>query len=434
MGDRSDRGAGSVEYLGVIVVAVLLVVAVLTAVSRADLGQTIACELRSIGSQSGTCGGPEVPTTYGGDQAQAPDQPGADSDTVKAAQGKLREALDGGFWGVRGGELDDAKKVIEGLNGAEIDAVVADMTDDELEAWVGQLEDGWVLGGWDREQRRLLWETFASKGSRSTLDRLATFTDELQPAFDEVGGDDARDEPQSPANAGKYAELDHDLVVDGLSPLDVAQGSIGDCWLVASMMAVVQADPAIIEKAITANANGSYTVQLYDDGKRVAVTVTPDMVLMDDGGPAFVSNGVEGDRYELWPLVLEKAVALHFGDFADIEGGTASVGLELLTGLPSTDSEPGEVSMKELAATLDGGGAIGLSSLSDTGKNPLYDAKAGASQLFAGHAYYVSDVDEKAGTVTVVNPWGIADNPPITLTVDQFEDSFRAVQTNEVSR
>jgi len=46
----------------------------------------------------------------------------------------------------------------------------------------------------------------------------------------------------------------------------------------------------------------------------------------------------------------------------------------------------------------------------------------------------VSAVNENDGTVTVVNPWGIVDYPPITLTAQEFEDTFRAVRTDEVNR
>ena len=57
-----------------------------------------------------------------------------------------------------------------------------------------------------------------------------------------------------------------------------------------SMMAVAQADPSVIRDAITLNANGTYTVRLYADGDAVDVTVTPEMVLMPDGSPAFAAN------------------------------------------------------------------------------------------------------------------------------------------------
>ncbi|MBO3088451.1 C2 family cysteine protease [Cellulomonas dongxiuzhuiae] len=482
--ETSDRGAGSVEYLGVVIVVVIIVAGVIAAARVSDVGTTLAervtCAVRSIGTQAGDCGGEDTPTYYGGDDtapppvaegedgaATGPDRaeepaapttadtgatgggpdfvnaddtrPAADQERVDEALDDVRDALDGGFWGVRSGDLADAREAVEQLNGREIDALVAAMSDDELEHWVDQMEDGWAFSGWSRDERRELWELMAGQASKETLDRLAGFTDELQPSFSTVGGDDAQAEPDSPANAGVYGEVPHDLFVQGVDPNDVDQGSIGNCWWMASLGAVAQADPGVIEGAITSNANGSYTVRLYDDGSPVHVTVTPEMVLVD-GAPALARSPqylLGDDRttgYELWPLVMEKALALHYGDYEKTEGGTADVGLEILTGVPSTNHDPGGLSIDELAGIIEDGGAIGLSAMAKGEGTGLstYQAQAGTDMLHRGHAYYVSAVDTKKGTVTVVNPWGTASYPPITMTIEDFDASFRQVRVNEV--
>jgi hypothetical protein len=346
--------------------------------------------------------------------------------------------LDGGFFGVRGGDLDDAQDALEGLNGREIDALIASMSDDELRHWINELEDGWVGGGWDRERRRELWELIVGKASKATLDRLARFTDEIQPSFDDVGGDGARDDPESVANTAEYDEVNHQLVVGGISPSDIAQGAIGDCWYMASLMAVAQADPSLLRQAITRNPNGTYTVRLYDDGRPVDVTVTPEMVLRDDS-PAFsyqhtqeLADGSQG--YEIWPLVMEKALALHWGDYAAIEGDSPGLGLEVVTGRPSDSSDLDDApSVSELDALLDGGGAVTLASFGDGDDLPDTYGNASDGGLVTGHAYYVQSVDSEAGTVTVVNPWGSAYDP-ITLSYAGFQDSFSTIYTNEVRR
>ncbi|MGY4643447.1 C2 family cysteine protease [Cellulomonas sp. URHB0016] len=237
--------------------------------------------------------------------------------------------------------------------------------------------------------------------------------------------------PTSPANTGKYGEVEHSLFVGSVSPTDVSQGQIGDCWYMASMMAVAQADPDLIRQAITQNANGSYTVRLYPDGKAVNVTVTPDMVLMSNGDPAFASNDGRVSPYELWPMVLEKALAVQYGDYDEIEGGYTEVGMTLLTGVPSEHHDTDDLSIGDLAGVLADGGAIGLSSLPND-DNPYYKDDKGVDQLHSHHAYYVQSVDVKNGTVTVVNPWGIASYPPITMDYDDYVDAFRAVDTNAV--
>ncbi|MCL2424416.1 MAG: C2 family cysteine protease, partial [Micrococcales bacterium] len=319
---KRDAGAASVEYVGIIIAVAALVVAlvaVMTGVVAPDLVAKLRCTVESLGSQApGSCGGDVDPVTYeagdgspsGGYQNAAPPGP-VNQQTVSTALDDVRSALDGGFLGVRQGELSDAFETLKGLTPAELDAVIAQMSDAELANWVSQMEDGWFFGGWSASQRREFWEYLASTASKETLDRFAQLTSELQPRFDKVGGDSAQDDPNSVANTAAYGEVPHELFIDGADPRDVKQGAIGDCWWIASIMAVAQADPSIIESAITANANGSYTVRLYDNGQPVYVTVTPDMVLQPDGTPAFVGNGTSGGTYELWPMVLEKAMALH---------------------------------------------------------------------------------------------------------------------------
>ncbi|MGW6129443.1 C2 family cysteine protease [Cellulomonas sp. NPDC055163] len=448
------------------VIAALLVTAAVAAVLGSGYGQALACELRSLGTQAGTCGGTDVPTRYGDDGVSAlrPDGSGGgaapvsgddgrfanatggpeavDDGKVSDARDSIRDALDGGFLGVRGGDLDQARDAVAGLNGAELDSLVAGMSDEELEQWVDELDDGWFQGGWDREQRRELWELLATRGSRATLDRLAGFTDELQPRFDEVGGDGARDKPESVANSGRYGEIDGQLVVGGVDPEDIAQGQIGDCWYMASLMAVAQADPGMIERAITQNPNGTFTVRLYDDGRPVDVTVTPEMVLSAAGDPAFtfapkqtLADG-RTKGYELWPLVMEKALALHWGDYATIEGDSPGLGLEVVTGRESSASslEDDDRSLGDLASVLGDGGAITLASFpEDRDENPpIYDRSAAEGGVPSNHAYYVRSVDPEAGTVTIVNPWG-SSYPPITLSYSDFRTTFSHIYVNEVS-
>lgn len=354
----------------------------------------------------------------------------------------IRNSLDGGWNGVRSGELSDISGELEGLTGPELDAVIAGMTDDELRHWIDELDDGWVGSGWSRERRQELWSMLAAKASRETLDRLAAFTDEVQPDFSNVGGDDARDDPNSPINQGEYTDVPHDLFVaqDGQSPVDptdLEQGYIGDCWLIASIGAIANSRPDLIESMITENANGTYTVTLYDDGRPVQVTVTPDIPTVD-GDPIFVDNPSPGDAgvYELWPQILEKAAAQHYGDYTDIEGDWPSKALGLLTGTPVSTHDHGSwlpwdgdnvPSAANLSGVLDANGAILVSTYHDD-HTALYED----GTLVQGHAYYVQSIDESAGTVTVVNPWGLSHHPPITMSYADFAESFSRFDVSDL--
>ncbi len=431
------------EYVGVIVVVAVLLVAVVAAATTTEIGQSltakITCAVRSLGTQAGNCGGSEGPVTYARDGQYANAENGRmplDRAAVDAAVERFADTiLDGGWNGVRQPELEAAEEAISGLNGAEIDAFFAELSDEDLTEWFDQMDDGVFFGGWSYDRRRQFWENVTSRASKSTLDRLAELTDEIQPAYDEVGGDEARAEPQSPANSGVYGEIPHELIIDGIEPTDVAQGQIGDCWWVASMMAVAQADPGVIEDAINENANGSYTVRLYDNGQPVYVTVTPDMVLQPDGTPAFVNNNFAGESYELWPMVMEKAMALHWGDYADIEADSPGTGVSTITGQPShTALARFSPSMDDMESLLADGGAVLLGTFPPpTPDSWLPDTygEAEDGKLVEGHAYYVQSVDVAADTITVINPWG-SDYPPVVLTHAQFDESFGTFFTNEV--
>jgi hypothetical protein len=277
--------------------------------------------------------------------------------------------------------------------------------------------------------------------------RLAGLTDEVQPDFASVGGDDARDDPASPVHDAAWTEVPHELFAEDpddpdepvVDPTDLNQGMIGDCWLIASLGAVAQANPDLVERNVRANPNGTYTVTLYDDGEAVEVTVTPDLPAVD-GDPLFVDNPGSSDAgedtYELWPHLVEKAAAQYYGDYTDLEGDWPSKALELLSGRDTSTYEsdwfgwddPDPPSAGDLADLMDSGGAV-LVSTAHENRTSLYDD----GTLVQGHAYYVQSVDEEAGTVTIVNPWGLESHPPITMDHDDFEESFIRYDTVDLT-
>ena len=294
-----------------------------------------------------------------------------------------------------------------------------------------------MFSGWSRERRREFLEAIADRASPATLARLARFTDELQPTFDDVGGDDAANSPDSPVADAYYGTVPHELFIAGgddggqaIHPNDVDQGAIGDCWLMTGLIATAQEHPELIEDMIRANPNGTYTVTFRDGDDPVEVTVTPDIPLGDDGRPIFAEHpaagtDMAGADHELWPMIIEKAYARYAGDYDEIEGGHAEDALEDITGVPSERHEMDDLSLDELAEVRENGGAIVLSSLGDDDATERYEN----GELVPNHAYYVTDVDPDAGTVTIRNPWGYQYDP-ITLSYDDFQENFDRVGTN----
>jgi hypothetical protein len=374
---RTQRGQTSAEYLGIL--AFVAALAVLIIGFGPSIGSAVVDGIQNALCRvvGGDCGSsPEAELAEGGTNTGDQEPPPVDPALVEDAAGELRDELDGGFFGTRSGNLSAIEEILSGLSGPELDAVLAELSDDELDQLFDELDDGFFGSGWDEERRRSFLNMIASKASPETIARLNEFTDELQPAFDEVGGDDAADDPNNPVADAEYGDVPHQLFLPGeddgvaVHPNDVDQGYIGDCWIMAAMTSVAQEHPEIIENMIQRNPNGTYTVTFQEDGEPVEITVTPDVPLNEDGEPIFAEfpyAGVDraGDDYELWPAIIEKAYARYSGNYRDIEGGHAEDALEAMTGVTSESFDMDELSIEELADIHEGGGAITMSSLDD---------------------------------------------------------------------
>ena len=124
---------------------------------------------------------------------------------------------------------------------------------------------------------------------------------------------------------------------DGVSYKDVEQGSVGDCWWMASMQAVALAGK--IESNFLnrgASEAGVYAVKLYPLGVPVHITV-------DDQLPYYYSSSRGryypvyaryGENDKTWSMVMESAFAKLHGNYSRIEGGISSYGVSYLNGSP----------------------------------------------------------------------------------------------------
>ena len=123
-----------------------------------------------------------------------------------------------------------------------------------------------------------------------------------------VGGDTANDEA-----SGVYDYVSTgSLFVNGIAVTDIAQGSVGTCYLMAAFGAIANTSPQTIRDAIIDNGNGSYGVRVFVDEQSVYTTVNQSLmvhpysnrvVAAQDWGSGASLNG------ELWVSLLEKAYA-----------------------------------------------------------------------------------------------------------------------------
>jgi len=134
-----------------------------------------------------------------------------------------------------------------------------------------------------------------------------------------------------PFGALRYAPISGRPIVAGVAPGDVIQGNLGDCFFLSSLVALAGTHPEIIERALSANANGTYTVTFHGPGGR------PTSVTVDGTFPENARNeqtfGRGSTKSELWPAIFEKAYAQWKGGYSVLDGGGfAKDALRELTG------------------------------------------------------------------------------------------------------
>ncbi len=230
--------------------------------------------------------------------------------------------------------------------------------------------------------------------------------------------------------------------VDGFKPDDPMQGNVGDCYFISSMVVVAKARPDLLEKAITDNGDGTYTVRFHARPVRGEPTVPVEVTI--DGElpqrrkqPEYASAR---DPKELWPLLFEKAYASWKGSYDAIEAGMAANALEALTGADpsfffvSTSSNHEEVFKKLDLANQPGGCVVALSKPEQTGLE---------EGLVPDHAYAVLGTQRRANGelwVKLRNPWGEQepghdrrDDGIFWLPMGKFLEGFSTVETVKIS-
>jgi len=123
----------------------------------------------------------------------------------------------------------------------------------------------------------------------------------------------------------------------GIDPNDLKQGAVGDCSLIAAISCLCEF-PELIKKLFgrtTVSQSGRYDITLWDWGKRDWITRAIDDRFAskdaDSPEPLFVKAS---EDMELFPMLLEKAVAIMAGGFDFMSSIMPPWALGVLTGNP----------------------------------------------------------------------------------------------------
>ncbi len=210
-------------------------------------------------------------------------------------------------------------------------------------------------------------------------------------------------------------------------PNDPRQGGLGDCWLIAGMIAVAHTDPDRIRELITDHGDGTYSVKLYDVGwfyRDATVRVDRELPYVTRGSqrlPAFAKLGDqrrEGAQvlYELWPAMIEKAYAEYEGGYAELVGGSPTTTFEFLSGESASRFRPVWAVQTRLIlqAALRKGNPVCIAT-----KGTIKEKLELDYGLVGNHAYVV--MGERDGGFVIHNPWGFrhASRP---LTADELQE------------
>ncbi|KAF2892192.1 hypothetical protein ILUMI_13981, partial [Ignelater luminosus] len=108
--------------------------------------------------------------------------------------------------------------------------------------------------------------------------------------------------------------------------------SVGDCWLMSALSALIQRDEDIIKSLFITNqksANGKYQIRLCKDGVWITVVI-------DDFLPCKIGclHYAEVERKQMWLPLLEKAAAKLYGCYEGLDYGLRYEAFGLLTDAP----------------------------------------------------------------------------------------------------
>ncbi|KAJ6250206.1 calpain [Anaeramoeba flamelloides] len=202
------------------------------------------------------------------------------------------------------------------------------------------------------------------------------------------------------------------LFKDGMSPEDIEQGSLGDCYLLSSISVLSLKEEKVLKIFLTKKYQpefGFFIVRFFSNDQWHKIIVDDYLPCGRNGRPIFARSK---NNDELWVQIIEKAYAKLFGSYEAIEGGFVHLCLVNLTG---GMGEMFQMNKEEnLQQVNDGrlwqkllqyqraGYLLGAGSHSGS------DTNVSEKGIVMGHAYGILDVQYVDGhkLIKLSNPWG----------------------------
>lgn len=211
---------------------------------------------------------------------------------------------------------------------------------------------------------------------------------------------------------------------------DVNQGWLGDCFVCAPIAALALERPDYIQHMIRDNEDGTQSVRLYLDPSYFNNDLAPHFTVAADNstwitvhdsdlspgmntnnGGQLIVNGVQ----EIWPQVIENAIAQVYGGYINLNYGGFSDGvMQLLTGAPVTQTY---IALQNYGATTQPSTAQLQADLAAKDMVTFFTGAPDGHGLIYNHAYTLTSVNTENGVdyAHFRNPWGYSDPEPIPV-------------------
>ena len=202
-----------------------------------------------------------------------------------------------------------------------------------------------------------------------------------------------------------------------ISPDDIAQGALGDCWLLAGLATLAER-PHLVQNCFLTRSfspRGKYTLRLYDSkAKRFRNVTIDDHIPIDDAGEPRFSK-IKGN--EMYPLLIEKAFAKMRGGYKKLDGGYTLDAMQTITGFSGGFFTAKDLKgadphfFTKLRRLFDSGCILSCGS---KGKDETLERGRESVQgsIVGGHAYSILGMyeplltGEKVQLLKLRNPWG----------------------------
>jgi len=190
-----------------------------------------------------------------------------------------------------------------------------------------------------------------------------------------------------------------------IRPHGVHQGMLGDCWFLASMAAVGEWKERvhkIFSDKTDYPSDGKFNIKLWNQGQENNIVIDDTLAVRPWGSSWSPVHTKKSPAGAWWSPILEKAAAKFYGTYENMHGGWMVESLYALTGMPTVEHRPSQLSESELWNILQD---------FETNNHIMTAAVMGNSYkhgLVNGHAYTVIGVATYKGQklVKLRNPWG----------------------------